>query len=66
MVADLDVLNQPADGNNHAGAFVAADKRHLGLEWPVSLPRVQIGMADLFVVAQLAVNVSKRKGRWAF
>ena len=49
MVADLDVINQLADGNNHAGAFVAADKRHLGHEWPVSLPGVQIGMADFLL-----------------
>lgn len=46
MVADLDVLHELSDGNDDTGTLVSSNKGQLGVKRPVSLPCVEIGMAD--------------------
>jgi len=50
VVADLDVLDELALGDDDARALVAADKRHLGGQRPVALHGVQVGVADARVL----------------
>jgi len=45
MVANLEVLDEFADLDDHSGSFVAANEGQLDFERPVTLPCVEIGMA---------------------
>ena len=46
LLADLDILDKLAASDNNTGTLVATNKRQLGVEGPVTLPGVEIGVAD--------------------
>jgi hypothetical protein len=46
MIAYLDVLDEVTDGDNNTGTFVASDKGKLGREGPISLPGVEVRVAN--------------------
>lgn len=46
MVADLDVLDERTDCNNDTGTLVSSNKGELGVKGPVTLPGVEIGVAN--------------------
>lgn len=50
VVAELDVLDELAAGDDDAGALVAADERHLGGDGPVAHHGVQVRVADAAVL----------------
>jgi len=46
VVAELDVGDEVALRDDHAGALVPAHQRQLGGQRPVAVHRVQVGVAD--------------------
>ena len=46
VVADHNIFDELSDSDNDTGALVATDKRELGVQRPVTLPGVEIGVAD--------------------
>jgi hypothetical protein len=46
LLADLDILNKLAARDNDTSTLVATNKRQLGVEGPVTLPGVEISVAD--------------------
>jgi hypothetical protein len=46
LLANLDILDKVAAGNDNTSTLVATDKRQLGIEGPVTLPGVEISVAD--------------------
>jgi hypothetical protein len=50
VVANLDVLDKVALGNDDTGTLVATDERELGRERPVTVDGVEIGVADTRVL----------------
>jgi hypothetical protein len=46
LLADLDILDKLAASDNNTGTLVATNKGQLGVKGPVTLPGVEIGVAD--------------------
>jgi len=46
LLANLDILDKLAAGNDNTGTLVATDKGQLGVEGPVTLPGVEVSVAD--------------------
>jgi hypothetical protein len=46
LLANLDILDKVAAGNDNTSTLVATDKRQLGIEGPVTLPGMEISVAD--------------------
>lgn len=46
LLADLDILDKLAASDNDTSTLVASDKRQLGVEGPITLPGVEISVAD--------------------
>lgn len=46
LLANLDILDKLATGDNNTGTLVATNKGQLGVEGPVALPGVEISVAD--------------------
>ena len=50
MVANGDILDQVAAGNDDTGTFVTADEGHLGFQGPVAQHGVQVSVAHTRVL----------------
>jgi hypothetical protein len=46
LLANLDILDKLAAGDDNTGTLVATNKGQLGVEGPVTLPGVEISVAD--------------------
>jgi hypothetical protein len=46
LLADLDILDKLAASDNDTSTLVATNKRQLGVEGPITLPGVEISVAD--------------------